>query len=195
MTWQPKPRNWRQYYGSRPSRSLTWAPYRLELGAEAEYVAWLAKERGWTRKEADAYCDAMDKRKLISQTTAADGPVGDMPMRRKAPSPRATAPLPPQVPAPLPIAEAPAAPRDYMADYEANAERLAATNVVPLRVVAGDPATPRLRRAARSTEERRKDAAALLRELAGTYGPRRAHKLNAMADFLETAPSRRKVEG
>lgn len=32
---------------------------------------------------------------------------------------------------------------------------------------------------------RRRDAAALLRELAGNYGPRRAHKLRAMADFVE----------
>lgn len=33
---------------------------------------------------------------------------------------------------------------------------------------------------------RRRDAAALLRELAGKYGPRRADKLRAMADFIET---------
>ena len=32
--------------------------------------------------------------------------------------------------------------------------------------------------------DRREEAAALLRELAGNYGPRRAHKLRAMADFL-----------
>lgn len=78
--------------------------------------------------------------------------------------------------------------RDYMAEYEANAERVAATNVVPFAVVAGDKPGPTL-------DDRRRDAASLLRELAAGYGPRRAHKLRAMADFLETAPARRKVGG
>ena len=33
------------------------------------------------------------------------------------------------------------------------------------------------------------ETAALLRDLAGNYGPRRAHKLRAMADFLIATPN------
>ena len=39
-----------------------------------------------------------------------------------------------------------------------------------------------------SEAERRQAAAELLREIAGSYGPRRAHKLRAMADWLVGVP-------
>lgn len=42
---------------------------------------------------------------------------------------------------------------------------------------------------------RRRDAAALLRELAASYGPRRAHKLRAMADFIEAPAVKLRVVG
>lgn len=57
-------------------------------------------------------------------------------------------------------------------------------DVVRLRVAASTPP-------AREDDlaERKAAAAALLREIAGGYGPRRAHKLRAMADWLLAAPA------
>ncbi len=69
--WTPKPRNWRQYSGwYKPPRSLNWTSYRLNGSAEEQYIAWLGDARGWTLRETKAYCDAMDRRTIISQVTA-----------------------------------------------------------------------------------------------------------------------------
>lgn len=53
-----------------------------------------------------------------------------------------------------------------------------ASNVVPL-VRAPIREAPAI-----GLDERKAAAADLLREIAGNYGPRRAHKLRAMADWL-----------
>lgn len=47
-----------------------------------------------------------------------------------------------------------------------------------------------------SEADRRQAAAELLREIAGSYGPRRAHKLRAMADWLvgANAPAQRAAQ-
>jgi len=42
-----------------------------------------------------------------------------------------------------------------------------------------------------SEAERRQEAAALLHDISGQYGPRRAHKLRAMADWLVAEPAAR----
>lgn len=43
--------------------------------------------------------------------------------------------------------------------------------------------------------ERKAAAAQLLRDIAGEYGPRRAHKLRAMADWLTVPAAQIKREG
>lgn len=181
MTWAPKPRNWRQYSG--------WyhpPGFRASAGnvagnvveIERAYVDWLAKARGWSVKEAATYCDAMDKRRIISQVTAPDGPLQEASQsayKRLA-------------------SERKRAQRAYVAATQAaNRKRMAALTVSPVPFGPPPPdnvlplRTPTPARKA-IDDGRRCDAAALLRELAGGCGPRRAHKLRAIADFLDTAP-------
>jgi hypothetical protein len=60
--WKPKPRNWRRFYGHRPVHSLTWKhddAWRKRV--PGEYIGWLAKARGWTHAEANAYVDQHHK--------------------------------------------------------------------------------------------------------------------------------------
>lgn len=201
MTWAPKPRDWRQYQGwyHRPTFGPTPLNHDEARKRDRAYLDWLAEARGWSAQEAEAYCDKMDRRKIIRQETAPDGPFQDAGAaafrklasegkraqrahvaetqaanRERWAKPEPVAIVEPVVEAPLPPE------RDYLAEYKANAARVrraeeVAENVVPL------PA-PVVRLVASS--ERRGYAAALLRELAGEYGPRRAHKMRAMADFL-----------
>jgi len=56
MTWVPKPRNWRRYYGYRPP-SLAAPPMtdgQIKDQASA-YLVWLAGARGWDLDRAAAY--------------------------------------------------------------------------------------------------------------------------------------------
>jgi len=59
MTWQPKPRNWRRYFGYRPPRYERTPMTATELKRQAEaYVEWLAASRGWTLSDAEAHVAA-----------------------------------------------------------------------------------------------------------------------------------------
>lgn len=58
-------------------------------------------------------------------------------------------------------------------------DQMVGDNIVPFIAHAREP----------SLDERKADAAAMMREIAGNYGPRRAHKLRAMADWLEGKPA------
>lgn len=69
-----KPRNWRTYFGYRPSRSLSWHANDRNRDIERQYIDWLAAERGWSTQEARAHCEAMDKRTLIRAEHSAGEP-------------------------------------------------------------------------------------------------------------------------
>jgi hypothetical protein len=61
-----KAKNWRTYYGYRPSRSLpTLPPWRPASEREREYFKWLAAERGWPVEEAASYARSQPRCGLI----------------------------------------------------------------------------------------------------------------------------------
>lgn len=63
--------------------------------------------------------------------------------------------------------------------------------VIPMRSPVEVPTSAPAREA--SVDDRRVAAAALLREIAGEYGPRREHKLRAMAEWLADARNLRRT--
>lgn len=68
-----KPADWRRGLSYRTPRLTVPKRGRKELLAmETAYVAWLANARGWSLAEAREYCNAMDKRTLISVTHGTD---------------------------------------------------------------------------------------------------------------------------
>ena len=62
-----KPKNWRTYYWyKRPSLSAK-VPSRISARqAEDFYVQWLAKQRGWSEKEARNYALSQSAQTIIS---------------------------------------------------------------------------------------------------------------------------------
>lgn len=70
--YEPKPRNWREFFGYRPSRALTWRAYRLRDCAEVEYRRWLHRERGLDGAEIEAVIarqHELMRRPLLQQHT------------------------------------------------------------------------------------------------------------------------------
>ena len=62
MIWQPKPRNWRTFYGYRPSRWLAWLASDHNRAIDDDYLRWLCKHRGFaTAAEARKHVDATQK--------------------------------------------------------------------------------------------------------------------------------------
>lgn len=68
-----KPADWRRSLSYRTPKPR--AVKRDVRAREAAYVAWLAAARGWSTAEAWAYCNAMDKRTLISATHGTVAPI------------------------------------------------------------------------------------------------------------------------
>lgn len=172
---------------------LTWAPYRVDhhYPIEREYEDWLiARDKAAAQPEApkdDDLSGAGDQARPRADkrgTESRHGAHQDRGAGRRGDSRPVAAP-----------AEAPRMTEKPTADVIRLVASMPAREVVALRSAAKRHGLPldEGRLAALSSvhdalAERKAAAAQLLREIAGEYGPRRAHKLRAMADWL-TAPA------
>jgi hypothetical protein len=160
--WHPKPTNWRQRYWHRPPS------YAHGPGADnaPAYRAWL-NEQG---RDAGAVIKAQHE--IIQNTKR--GAVHNGPELAPVELPSIGKPAKPKLkraPAPVPQPEPKVKP--------------VADNIAPF-----PPAHEREPAPVHASEaDRRQQAAELLRDIAAQYGPRRAHKLRAMADWLVAEPA------
>lgn len=148
-------------------QSLAWAPYQLGGIAQAtKYEAWLAARDKAAAQPENGNGSEADQMQLVRPKTPAASTVSRRALGRRI---------------------------DVQGRREESSEGAGMTekptaDVVRLHVATSTPAREDM-------AERKAAAAQLLRDIAGGYGPRRAHKLRAMADWLTAPAAQIKREG